>query len=320
MKRSPSPAKFLPAKPELFWALTDIPSVHDKQLPGSQSVKKGWTYSSSKDEPASSRSSPKSSSKTIAKPAQRPMIGRPASAPQLHKSKRPAQPPRSQSRVSSPARKLDAKLMPCHPGRELRDANEEASAMTVPIASYDRQKGQEPRQNEVKATRPGRESKGPVNRQKMAWQKLGYQPGLPRKPAAQSLIPRHISDLPNVLAHMERLKAEQLELAKGIQGEGTEGVEGVKIRTCKDVCVLEFPENGARLLVNRWRTGYSERQQPSRAQSAQGRRARSSPQLSRSTGFPCTPQPVQPVLSVQSAQKGSHGISVLHFELVGQAE
>jgi len=318
MKRSPSPAKFVPAKPELFWALTDIPSVHAKQLPGSQSKKgQGWIYSS-KDESAS-RSPPKSSSKTIAKPAQRPMIGRPASAPQLHKSKRPAQPQRSQSRTSSPARKLDAKLMPCHPGRELgRDVNEEASAMTVPIiASYDRQKGQEPR-HEVKATRAGRQSGPPATRQKMAWQKLGYQPGLPRKPAAQSLIPRHISDLPNVLVHMERLKAEQLELAKGIQSEGTEGVEGVKIRTCKDVCVLEFPENGARLLVNRWRPGYSERQQPSRAQSAQCRRTRSSPQLSRFTGFPCTP--AQPVQSVQSARKGSQGISVLHFELVGQAE
>ena len=330
MKR-PAPVQFLPAKPVLFWALTDIPSINAKQLPGNPSASQGWTISSRE---CGSPQPPKRPSKGL--PNERtPSIGRPASAPQL-RSKTPAQ---AQQPCTTRGRKLQARQSHGREAsREASKESKEASAMTVPfILSYDpRQKAAEKpdkrnsQQVELCARVPsGRPpSKGAqIKKQRMAWQEsasdkmaqqLGYQPGLPRKPGAQSLIPKQVSDLPNVLAHMGRLKAEQLELAQ--QGEG---LEGVKIKTCKDVCVLEFPDNGARLLVNRWRPGYSERterQQPNRAQSAPGRRTRSSPQLSPSvsTGFPRTP--VKPVQSVQSAQTGSQGISVLHFELIGQAE
>jgi len=107
---------------------------------------------------------------------------------------------------------------------------------------------------------------------------------------------------------MERLKAEQLQLLEQAKVE----VEGVKVKTCRDVTVLEFPENGARLLVNRWRPGYSERRLSDRAQSAQGRRTRSSPQLSRAAVF--QPAQVKPVQAFQTLT-GGPGVSVMNFEL-----
>ena len=311
----------MPAKPQFYWALTDIPNaMQAKQLHGN--------CDSNQTSADYARDFPKSPSKNAAKVARKPLIGRPASAPQLQRSKATLQAQLRKSRTPSPVRRK-----PQHPqGREVcGEASQEASVMTVPIiAPYDRQKKDEmqaPSTRRRLEEHPGASSSHSkqvapkVKSQKMAWQEtasekvvqqLGYQPGLPRKPGAQSLIPKHVSDLPNVLAHMERLKAEQLELAQDSR------CEGVKIKTQKDVCVLEFPNKGARLLVNRWRPGYSELQQPNRAQSAHGRRARSSPHLSRSTGFPCTQ--VQPVQSVQTAQKGSQGVSVLNFELVGKAD
>ena len=331
MRRSAPAVQFLPAKPQLFWALTEIPSITQaKQLPEPLSASQSRIGSSQRDGFRC-----ESPTKKATKPARRPLIGRPASAPQLQRSKAQAPVQRPKPRTPSPTRGRRSQ----HPHREAcREASREASAMTVPIVvSCDQRKeneqqtsaGESKRQAEDSHSQDGTQdgrSQSKLGQQHhkskaMAWQEnisektvqqLGYQPGLPRKPAAQSLIPKHVSDLPNVLARMERLKAEQLELTQ------SSPCEAVKIKTRKDVCVLEFPENGSRLLVNRWRPGYSERQQPSRAQSAPGRRARSSPHLSPSTGFPCAQ--VQPVKSFQSAQKGSQGVSVLNFELIGKAE
>eukprot|EP00913_Durusdinium_trenchii_P016891 g15879.t1 len=70
---------------------------------------------------------------------------------------------------------------------------------------------------------------------------------------AKSRFPKQESDLPEVLEHMKKLLAEQ----KALMQKPLESQE-VQLTKHKDVCELKFPENGARLLANRWRKGHSE--------------------------------------------------------------
>eukprot|EP00435_Cladocopium_sp_Y103_P000292 s4225_g1.t1 len=91
--------------------------------------------------------------------------------------------------------------------------------------------------------------------------RLGYWPGLPRK-QVHSLFPKQPeSDLPQVIARMQKLQAEQKAL---MQKKGDS--QAVQLKKHRDVAWLNKHKallkaklgKDTRLLVNRWRPGYSE--------------------------------------------------------------
>lgn len=135
--------------------------------------------------------------------------------------------------------------------------------------------------------------------------RLGYWPGLPRK-QVHSLFPKQPeSDLPQVIARMQKLQAEQKAL---MQKKGDS--QAVQLMKHRDVCELNFPGKDAQLLVNRWRPGYSEQRSHSRG------RPQSACVYSNGSSPKKRPEEIQ---LQRTSHKGESGVSFLDFEFKGEA-
>ncbi|CAJ1456697.1 unnamed protein product, partial [Effrenium voratum] len=202
MRRRPQSAAGgrVAAKPQFFWALEDVPSALRKEAvkplayahdPTSWLIYRHRSGELTKSELEQLREP----GSVLQKALRKPILGRPSSAPQLMGQSKAKAPPRP--RPLDPAMKGIGKAAWEEPDRP-------GSSLSPPkITSFEEKEAQTAK-------------------------KLGFWPGLPRKQVS-SLFPKQVTDLPEVLARMQRLQQEQ-KAAMETKKES----EVVKVKRCKD--------------------------------------------------------------------------------------
>ncbi|CAE8701874.1 unnamed protein product, partial [Polarella glacialis] len=190
---------------------------------------------------------------------QRPMIGRPRSATQLHRT--------DPSRLQPPQQVRQREKQPETAQQPPRQQTSSQQASAAPADTSEKLG----RSASAGALRP---QLSPLERaEEMAARvrHIGYTPGAQRKQTAESLFPKQFSDLPEVFERIHDLKEKQRAMLAEQERQRQEEFQNkVTLETFKDICVIKFPgDPGTRLLINRWSKGFCEVR--SRPQSAPGR-------------------------------------------------
>lgn len=86
---------------------------------------------------------------------------------------------------------------------------------------------------------------------------LGYTRGLASGNIAQPLFERPASDIHKVISNMKSLQQREREqIALEMQARERANKRPVKVRREKDLCIFNFQNHGARLIVKRWSKGF----------------------------------------------------------------